>query len=73
MNPHPYKLRPYHNPGDVDESKVPAGWRFRYEDETRERAKTPCRRWLSSIGAFGILDHYLGMEWYITYIVPVTP
>lgn len=27
------KPRPYHNPADVDESKVPDGWRFRYEGE----------------------------------------
>jgi hypothetical protein len=27
------KLRPYHNPENIDESKVPPGWRFRYADE----------------------------------------
>jgi hypothetical protein len=26
-------MRPYHNPENVDESKVPDGWRFRYVDE----------------------------------------
>lgn len=27
------KLRPYHNPENVDESKVPDGWRFLYQKE----------------------------------------
>lgn len=27
------KLKPYHNPENVDESKVPDGWRFKYDDE----------------------------------------
>lgn len=33
MEHHPYRPRPYHNPDNVDESKVPPGWRFRYADE----------------------------------------
>jgi hypothetical protein len=33
MKPHPYKLRAYHNPENIDGSLVPDGWRFRYEDE----------------------------------------
>ena len=27
------KLRPYHNPENLDESVVPAGWRILYQDE----------------------------------------
>ena len=33
-------LRPYHNPENLDESLVPAGWRFLYADEVC--ATAPC-------------------------------
>ena len=33
----PLRLRPYHNPEKVDESRVPAGWRFLYKGEIRKR------------------------------------
>lgn len=39
------KLRPYHNPQQVDESRVPDGWRFLYEDEPRPICPRPCRLW----------------------------
>lgn len=34
MTTHPYRLRPYHNPISLDESAVPAGWRFPYQGES---------------------------------------
>jgi hypothetical protein len=34
------KPRPYHNPENLDESLVPAGWRFLYADEVC--ATAPC-------------------------------
>ena len=72
---HPYRLRPYHNPEGIDESKVPAGWRFRYADEANQRAQGPCK-WIGRI--YG--SHYSGVWFdsstagtnkYFTYIVPV--
>ena len=65
---HPYRLRPYHNPERVDESKVPPGWRFRYADEIKKPAQrarhfASVMRWIPSI------TYGLGTE--ITYIVPV--
>lgn len=41
-------LRPYHNPENVDESRVPDGWRFRYEGE-RPNPKTPTKVWMRPI------------------------
>lgn len=45
---HEYKLLPYHNPENVDSSKVPAGWRFLYADEAGQAQITPCRMWIPS-------------------------
>lgn len=36
---HPFRLRRCHNPEGIDESKVPPGFRFRYEDEMNQPAK----------------------------------
>jgi len=64
------KLRPYHNPENVDESKVPDGWRFRYADELTFRPKR-CRilglndRFARGDGATGQIECF-------TYIVPVS-
>lgn len=69
MEHHPYRLRPYHNPDNVDESKVPAGWRFRYADEmfTRHRRARffgPLSNiWRASMSGGTLIDN--------TYIVPV--
>jgi hypothetical protein len=72
------KLRPYHNPEGVDESKVPDGWRFRYADEypTCVRVTTPCCAWGVDgrvAGRFSHEDDYAGNSRRLTYIVPVTP
>lgn len=66
-------LRPYHNPESVDESRVPDGWRFLYEDETHFRP-FPCMMWTPWEERFGPeidLPSYFGIELCITYIVPV--
>lgn len=34
---HPFRLMPYHNPSNADESEVPPRWRFAYEGETPTR------------------------------------
>jgi hypothetical protein len=39
------RLRPYHNPENVDESRVPEGWRFLYADELIEQKLTFSRFW----------------------------
>jgi hypothetical protein len=64
------KLRKYHNPENIDESRVPDGWRFRYADEMPSFLGKKCRLWM---------PHYDGWSdsksegtiqaW--TYIVPV--
>jgi hypothetical protein len=69
MEHHPYRLRPYHNPQNVDESKVPAGWRFRYADEAGTPATTPCTPWLTN--RFCWLTDFNGTLFRHTYIVPV--
>lgn len=69
-SPHPYKLRPYHNPENVDESKVPPGWRFRYADEMTKAARTACHAWTPGCG-FDWNCTYFGTHRRITYIVPV--
>jgi hypothetical protein len=73
MNHHPCRLRPYHNPDNVDESKVPAGWRFRYADEAGTRANGPCVLWVSALARFGVLKIHFGRQLQFTYIVPVKP
>jgi hypothetical protein len=68
--PHPYRLRPYHNPECIDESKVPAGWRFRYADEIATRPEV-CGIHLVCKWIFS--RRYNGTDDLITYIVPVAP
>jgi len=65
------KLRPYHNPENVDESKVPAGWRFRYADEMVEPVSTPCRIFFNQTEV-SVDQDYFGASMRISYIVPVT-
>ena len=66
------KLRPYHNPENVDESRVPDGWRFRYSDEFRcGQAFSACRIWLKSFDEFCGFKRYRGNIPHRTYIVPV--
>ena len=67
------KLRPYHNPENVDESKVPDGWRFRYADEAGTRVNAPCRAWWTFRQRFCDNYGFIGNCPEITYIVPVTP
>jgi hypothetical protein len=78
MTQHPYKLRPYHNPNKVDESKVPEGWRMLYADEfpLRKNHKRRCRLLInptlgSGRGYFGDRENCTGALRFITYIVPV--
>lgn len=69
------KLRPYHNPENVDESRVPDGWRFLYADEAGQRQYKPCRAWLPAWSTtpfcFSPHQHWCGDCHHITYIVPV--
>lgn len=65
------QLRPYHNPENVDESKVPAGWRFRYADEAGTMATGLCRGWAFWRHSFTEADGYNGDNLILTYIVPV--
>jgi hypothetical protein len=69
---HNYKLRPYHNPEGVDESKVPKGWRFRFKDEMKWRPYSKCRKWICD-GDWSCGTFYNGLHRRTTYIVPVTP
>lgn len=69
MKPHPYKLKPYHNPEGVDESKVPNGWRFRYADEMNVQ---PYICAVKLMGEWCPSFSYKGTDDMITYIVPVT-
>jgi len=62
------KLRPYHNPENVDESKVPPGWRFRYADEM-DFPDSMSHRYVA--GWYPAL--YRGVLPSVTYIVPVNP
>lgn len=67
------KLRAYHNPENVDESRVPDGWRFRYEGE-RPNPKTPTKVYMAATQArppWSITadHHYHVGTW--TFIVPV--
>ena len=68
---HNFKIRPYHNPEGVDESKVPGGWRFRYADEL---GLPPERcRLFGFDGKFSRCECAGGQIEFFTYIVPVTP
>jgi hypothetical protein len=69
--PHPYKLRAYHNPERIDESKVPDGWRFLYADEAGQVQDKPCRLWINFRLGFGLSQRCRGAEHTLTYIVPV--
>ena len=64
---HDYKLRPYHNPEGVDESKVPKGWRFRYADEMETKAMVA--EFLGAHGWYRSCEYGRGKI--TTYIVPV--
>ena len=59
------RLRPYHNPENVDESRVPKGWRFRYADEMT--AIVSNAKFLSDGWRFS--DHGVCKDF--SYIVPV--
>jgi hypothetical protein len=69
MKTDPYKLRAYHNPKSIDESKVPDGWRFRYADEMFTRA-LKCRFW-STVDKHWKKAKLDGLDKLATYIVPV--
>lgn len=62
------RLLPYHNPENVDESRVPKGWRFRYEGEKMPRRQRACV-WL--IESFSVPFSDWGWVKEYTYIVPV--
>jgi hypothetical protein len=61
------RLKSYHNPENVDESRVPAGWRFRYADEMTTKVR------IVKFG--GMHGWYQSCEYgrnpCVTYIVPV--
>ena len=62
------RLLPYNNPENVDESRVPKGWRFLYADE-KPHPKLLARVWLHS--CFSISQNNWGWVKEYTYIVPV--
>lgn len=66
--PHLYRLRAYHNPERVDESRVPKGWRFRYADEIK---KHPEICGIHLVSEWILSRRYKGTDDRITYIVPV--
>lgn len=68
--PHTYKLRPYHNPENVDESEVPDGWRFRYADETSQK-ENDAHYYITSEFPYGYQSVEYGRNLKTTYIVPV--
>lgn len=62
------RLRPYHNPENVDESRVPKGWRLLYEGERPNQSKA-ASVWFRD--AFSPSQtHFYWVPTY-TYIVPV--
>lgn len=70
------KLRPYHNPENVDESLVPDGWRFFYIGEFPSQTAIPrdkrrARVWLGDGIGFSIASQNFGWVQDYTYIVPV--
>jgi hypothetical protein len=65
------RLRSYHNPENVDESRVPKGWRFLYADEAALVQHRPCRAWIDNEVLFDEWSGYFGKNTGITYIVPV--
>lgn len=66
-------LKPYHNPENVDESRVPDGWRFRYCGEEPD-PKTPTKVYMASTQARHLwsitADHHYHVDAW-TFIVPV--
>ncbi len=80
QQPYDYRLRPYHNPQNADESLVPPGWRMLYADEfpLPHKHKIKCRLFIKPLGftnsdpcCFGDRENCTGSLSYITYIVPV--
>lgn len=73
MKPHPYRLRTYHNPDNVDESKVDPGWRMLYADEVQKIGMTHSRVWWRYFNDFGY-TYLMNPAENIsrTFIVPVT-
>ena len=63
------KLKPYHNPKNVDESKVPKGWRFRYANEMG--ARVPKSKFWSKYSEKWQKSACFGTDPMATYIVPV--
>lgn len=69
------KLRPYHNPEQVDESRVPDGWRFLYAYEFSNAAIEEPPKFVGVLNSnfdplFGRLKEGINPAG-ITYIVPV--
>ena len=73
--PHPYQPPAYHNPQEVDESVVPAGWRMLYEYEfpLRFTHARRCRIYVVPENCFGDRETCTGALSYLTYIIPVAP
>ena len=63
------KLRPYHNPKNIDESLVLAGFRFRYADEMGSQ-NSRCSYW-STIYQRWEVTNMKGQSLFDTYIVRV--
>lgn len=57
------KLRPYHNPKNVDESKVPSEWRFRYADEKPTPTQSLCRTWDTETQQFGGYELFISGQY----------
>jgi len=66
------KLRPYHNPENVDESKVPDGWRFLYAHEAGRKQSCACHMVEQGKQQFQMNFSAVGNSLGFTYIVPVT-
>lgn len=67
--PHPYQLRPYHNPENAPQHKIPRGWRLLYADEAGRLQGKPCRGWDEH--CFSRYDNWNGDCILMTYIVPL--
>lgn len=70
-DPKYYHLEPYHNPAEVDESKVPRGWRMRYQSEAGARVIGACKIYDEFTEAFSLDSSWYGLLFGPTYIVPV--
>lgn len=70
-DPKYYRLEPYHNPDNVDECKVPRGWRMRYRSEKDAIVTTPCSGWLDWLNSYDEDTAWRGDLEEVTYIVPV--